>query len=232
MSEASQLKEFEASQLEETVEFAENPEPRCPCILLLDTSSSMRGAPITALNEGLRAFRDDLMQDALALRRVEVAVVTFDSDVQLVQDFVTVDRFDPPTLTAQGYTHMGAAIHQALDIVQARKEQYRANGVAYYRPWVFMMTDGEPQDEPDEVVEQAAQRLKADETQNRIAFFAVGVEKANMARLGTIVERAPLKLKGLNFVDMFVWLSASMQAVAQSQPDDQLALPPPEWGTV
>jgi uncharacterized protein YegL len=222
----------EASQLEEIVEFAENPEPRCPCVLLLDTSSSMRGAPIAALNEGLRAFRDDLMQDALALRRVEVAVVTFDSDVQLVQDFVTVDRFDPPTLTAQGYTHMGAAIHQALDRVQARKEQYRANGVAYYRPWVFMMTDGEPQDEPDEVVEQAAQRIKADETQNRIAFFAVGVEKANMARLGTIVERKPLKLKGLNFVDMFVWLSASMQAVAQSQPDDQLALPPPEWGTV
>jgi uncharacterized protein YegL len=222
----------EASQLEETVEFAENPEPRCPCVLLLDTSSSMRGAPITALNEGLRAFRDDLMQDSLALRRVEVAVVTFDSDIQLVQDFVTVDRFDPPTLTAQGYTHMGAAIHQALDMVQARKEQYRANGVAYYRPWVFMMTDGEPQDEPDEVVEQAAQRLKADETQNRIAFFAVGVEKANMARLRTIVERTPLKLKGLNFVDMFVWLSASMQAVAQSKPDDQLALPPPEWGTV
>jgi len=222
----------EASQLEETVEFAENPEPRCPCVLLLDTSSSMRGAPITALNEGLRTFRDDLMQDSLALRRVEVAVVTFDSDIQLVQDFVTVDRFDPPTLTAQGYTHMGAAIHQALDMVQVRKEQYRTNGVAYYRPWVFMMTDGEPQDEPDEVVEQAAQRLKADETQNRIAFFAVGVENANMARLRTIVERTLLKLKGLNFVDMFVWLSASMQAVAQSKPDDHLALPPPEWGTV
>jgi uncharacterized protein YegL len=222
----------EASQLEEAVEFAENPEPRCPCVLLLDTSSSMRGAPITALNKGLRAFRDDLMQDALALRRVEVAVVTFDSHVQLTQDFVTVDRFDPPTLTAQGYTHMGAAIHQALDMVQMRKEQYRTNGVAYYRPWIFMMTDGEPQDEPDEVVEQAARRLQADEAQNRVAFFAVGVEKANMARLATIVKRTPLKLKGLNFVDMFVWLSASMQAVAQSQPDDQLALPPPEWGTV
>ena len=222
----------EASSLDEMVEFAENPEPRCPCVLLLDTSSSMRGAPIAALNEGLRAFRDDLMQDALALQRVEVAVVTFDSHVQLVQDFVTVDQFDPPILTAQGYTHMGAAIHQALDMVQARKEQYRANGVAYYRPWVFMMTDGEPQDEPNEVVEQAAQRLKADEVQKRVAFFAVGVEKANMARLTTIAERTPIKLKGLNFVDMFVWLSASMQAVAQSQPDDQLALPPPEWGTV
>jgi uncharacterized protein YegL len=127
---------------------------------------------------------------------------------------------------------MGSAIHRALDMVQARKEQYRAHGEAYYRPWVFMITDGEPQDEPENVVENAARRVTEEETHKRVAFFAVGVENANMARLAAIVGRTPIKLKGLNFVDMFVWLSASMQAVAQSKPDEQLALPPPDWGTV
>lgn len=34
-------------------EFAENPEQRCPCLLLLDTSGSMGGRPIAELNEGL-----------------------------------------------------------------------------------------------------------------------------------------------------------------------------------
>ena len=38
-------------------EFADNPEPRCPCLLLLDTSVSMRGRPIDELNAGLIAFR-------------------------------------------------------------------------------------------------------------------------------------------------------------------------------
>jgi uncharacterized protein with von Willebrand factor type A (vWA) domain len=38
-------------KLDEVVEFAENPEPRCPCVLLLDTSGSMQGTPINALNE-------------------------------------------------------------------------------------------------------------------------------------------------------------------------------------
>ena len=37
-------------RLDEVVEFAENPEPRCPCVLLLDTSASMTGTPIQALN--------------------------------------------------------------------------------------------------------------------------------------------------------------------------------------
>ena len=222
----------ERPRIDELVEFAENPEPRCACILLLDTSGSMDGAPINALNEGLKTFRDSLIQDSLASRRVEGAGVTFDSDVKVVQDFVTADQFESPTLTAGGETHMGAAINMALDMMQARKEQYRSNGIAYYRPWVFMITDGEPQGETDDIVEGAAQRVKADESDKHIAFFAVGVENANMARLNEIAVRAPLKLKGLNFKDMFLWLSASMSAISQSKVDEQVALPPPGWGTV
>ncbi len=219
-------------RIDEAVEFAENPEPRCPCVLLLDTSGSMRGAPIAALNEGLKSFKGDLIRDALASKRVEVAVVTFDSNVVMVQDFVIADQFDPPTLTAKGNTHMGAAIHQALDMIQARKEQYRTNGIVYYRPWVFMITDGEPQGEPEDVVKLAADRIKEDEESKRVVFFAVGVEKANMIRLGEIAVRAPVKLKGLDFVDMFQWLSRSMQAVSHSRVGDQVALPPPGWSTV
>jgi hypothetical protein len=45
----------EEIRLEEAVEFAENPEPRCACVLLLDTSGSMAGEKIDSLNEGLKA---------------------------------------------------------------------------------------------------------------------------------------------------------------------------------
>lgn len=218
--------------LEEAVEFAENPEPRCPCILLLDTSGSMQGPPIEALNKGLQAFKDDLLKDPLASRRVEVAVVTFDNEIKVPQDFVTVDNFQAPTLSAQGQTFMGGAINKALDMIQNRKNQYRANGIAYYRPWVFMITDGEPQGEPENVVQLATQRLKKEEAEKKVAFFAVGVENANMERLTGMVVRTPVKLVGLNFVEMFVWLSRSMEKVAQSRTDEQVALPPPGWAAV
>ena len=52
-------------------EFLLNPEQRCPCVLLLDTSGSMHGDPIAELNEGLRAFKEDLISDSLAVKRVE-----------------------------------------------------------------------------------------------------------------------------------------------------------------
>ncbi len=219
-------------KLDEIVEFAENPEPRCPCVLLLDTSGSMQGDAIEALNQGLLSLKDELVKNSLAARRVEVAIITFDSNVNIVQDFVTADQFNPPILTAQGLTTMGAGIHKALDMVQERKSLYRANGIAYYRPWVFMITDGEPQGELDHLIEQAAQRLQGDEANKRVAFFTVGVENANMMRLNQLAVRSPLKLKGLNFIEMFVWLSASMSAVSHSQVDEQVALPPIGWGTL
>ena len=54
----------------DAIKFAEDPKPRCPCVLLLDTSGSMSGEKIAALNAGLQTFRDDLLQDNLASKRM------------------------------------------------------------------------------------------------------------------------------------------------------------------
>ena len=56
------------------VEFADNPEPRCPCVLLLDTSYSMSGEKIAELNRNLGAFAEALRLDTMAAKRVEVAI--------------------------------------------------------------------------------------------------------------------------------------------------------------
>lgn len=206
----------------EAVEFAENPEPRCPCVLLLDTSKSMRGAAIEALNKGLAAFHDDLVKDPLAARRVEVAIITFGTDVKVVHDFLPVDSFTPPGLRAGGLTPMGTAINMGLDLLEARKSVYKAHGVPYYRPWVFMITDGKPKGEPDGVMDIAVQRLHEDEQQKRVVFFAVAVQGAYIEKLREISVRPPVNLQGLNFVELFVWLSRSTQQVAHSQ----VPLPP------
>ena len=213
----------EGISLEDSVEFATNPEPRCACVLLLDTSASMGGRPITALNEGLRAFADDIGTDTLASRRVEVAVVTFgQGGAQTVQGFLGAGQFVAPTLTAGGSTPMGEAITKSLEMVENRKRDYRANGVAYYRPWVFLITDGEPTDAWDD----AARTVAEIEEANGVAFFAVGVQGANMEILKQISVRDPLKLDGLKFTELFVWLSQSQKRVSASRVGEQAALPP------
>jgi uncharacterized protein YegL len=150
--------------LETSVEFAENPEPRCACVLLLDTSASMGGAPIAALNDGLTTFKETLAKDPVASKRVEIAVVTFDSNVRLLRDFVTIDQFDPPAIgDLGGATLMSAGINMALELVHNRKARYCSNGVTYYQPWIFMITDGAPT-ESDEEVRRTGERVKDAET--------------------------------------------------------------------
>ena len=206
-----------------TNNFAENPEPRVPCVLLLDISGSMGGDPIRELNEGLAVYKDELAADALASKRVEVAIITFGGVVKTACDFTTSESFIPPRLEATGGTPMGAAISQAIDMVNGRKQVYKTNGIAYYRPWIFMITDGAPTDE----WQNSAERISEGEKSKAFSFFAVGVEGANIDILKQLSKRAPLQLKGLRFRDLFQWLSSSQQSVSRSTPGEEVPLQNP-----
>jgi uncharacterized protein YegL len=212
------------------VEFAENPEPRCPCLLLLDTSASMAGEPIAQLNLGLQSFKDELAADSLAAKRVEVAVLTFGGNApHLAADFTDAGTFVPPHLAASGATPMGAAIRDGLARLNARKESYRTNGVAYYRPWVFLITDGEPTDE----YQSAASAVREGEARGSFSFYAVAVKGANVGKLGEVapLHRPPVMLDGLRFRDLFQWLSKSMRTVSQSRMGTTVQLDAPGWTT-
>jgi uncharacterized protein YegL len=205
------------------VSFAENPDPRCPCVLLLDVSGSMEGAAISELNAGVSTYKDELAADSLAAKRVEVALVTFGGEVTTVNDFNAVGEFRPPVLEADGDTPMGSAILRAIEMLQARKAVYKQNGVQFYRPWIFLITDGAPTDE----WKAAAEKVKEGEAARAFAFFAVGVGAANFDVLRQISVREPLKLDGLRFRDLFVWLSNSQRAVSRSKTTEEVPLQNP-----
>jgi uncharacterized protein YegL len=188
----------------------------------------MQGAKINQLNQGLMSFKNDLSGDSMAMKRVELAAITF-GPVATLFDFHTPDLFQPPQLSAHADTPMGAAIVEGLEMLKQRKATYKANGISYFRPWVFLITDGEPTDSWN----YAAQLIKEGESASAFSFFAVGVQGANMDILNQMAPRGAIKLDGLKFRELFSWLSASLKNVSRSRVGETVALPPPSgWASV
>jgi uncharacterized protein YegL len=205
-----------------------NTERRCPVVLLQDTSSSME-PNIGRVNEGLQTLHSDLLMDHLASQRVEIAVITF-GPVRLVQDFVTVDQWLPPRLHASGGTPMGEAMRYAIQQLRMRKRAYREAGIAYYRPWIWLVTDGAPTDRWQDALDDVQAEVKS----GGIEMFTIGTDNADYEVLRRIsYPRPPVMLREAKYREMFVWLSQSLKPVSRANPNAVLDLPPPTtWGEI
>lgn len=225
MNEEQSNNEFEFEEEIKDEALLDNPEPRCPVVLLLDTSYSMQGNAINQLNEGVHALYAALKEDDLASVRVDLSVVSFGKSVEVKQDFATVSESEAPTLSVNGMTPMGKAITTSLERIEDRKKEYREAGISYYRPWLFVITDGQPTDDTKE----AANMLQSSIEGKKVIFFGIGVQNANLDSLKQIsgTPERVFKLQGLNFKELFQWVSSSLSSVSSSRVGDKLKLDKP-----
>jgi uncharacterized protein YegL len=200
----------------------ENPTPRCACALVLDTSSSMDGEPIRELNAALAQFIAELRADDFASYAIELCVVTFGSEIREQLPFTPAYQVDVnPQLTADGATPMGEAVSRAVRMLEARKTEYKRQGVSYYQPWLVLMSDGAPTDD----WHQAAEQLRGLAASKKLVSLPVGIGGADLRVLGEFSNRPAKPLTGLKFREFFVWLSQSMARVSQSTPGTAVKLP-------
>ena len=215
------------------VDYGSNPNQRTPCVLVLDASGSME-APggegktrIEALNEGIKTLEEHLKADDTALARVQLAIVSVggpgnDSDVMM--DWTDAVNFNAFKLRSGGTTPLGQGILIGLDLIEQGKKNLSSAGISYTRPWMMIITDGEPTDSSD-LWRSAVKCSRAAEASKKVEIFAIGVEGANMNSLAEISEKPPLSLGGIKFNELFVWLSTSLSAASRSRPGEFLHLP-------
>jgi uncharacterized protein YegL len=215
------------------VDYGSNPNQRTPCVLILDASGSM-DAPgaegktrIEALNEGIKTLEDYLKADDTALARVQLAIVSVGgpgNDADVMMDWTDAVNFTAFNLRSGGTTPLGQGISIGLDLIEQGKQNLKSAGISYTRPWMMIITDGEPTDSSD-VWTSAVRAARAAEAAKKVEIFAIGVEGANMSSLAELSEKPPLKLGGVKFNELFVWLSTSLSAASRSRPGEMLHLP-------
>lgn len=213
-------------------------EPHLACVLLLDTSSSMYGEPINNLNAGINRFKIETSMDPIASGRVDIAIIEFNSSVNVVQNFSPISCLQPVNLVARGTTQMAQGINMAIDKLKERNRFYASMGTPCYKPWIFMITDGGPDSIAE--LEIAAQRIRDEEAKGKngkLKFFSLGVGSYNKEVLFKLGKRV-IELNDVDFSTIFDWMRESMVTISVSNVGDEPPLPilpenarvvPPHW---
>jgi uncharacterized protein YegL len=189
-----------------------------PVYLLLDTSGSMRGEAIAAVNVGLASMVAALRSRPGLGERVQLSIVTFDAQVKEVVPLQPVSRLQLPTLTvpSSGPTFIGAALeHFLAQYARAARPEGTLPAM------LMLMTDGSPTDL--QIYEEAIPKVRSLGLA-KILAFAAG-PKAKTQPLVPLADEvvALATLDGPAFARMFDHVAQTIGAGA-SGPS---LLPPP-----
>ena len=218
-----------------TVDYVNNPNQRTPCVLVLDASYSMSTyasggkTRMQLLNEGLKEFEKALKADSTALTRVQVSIVIVggpNATAELLMDWTDANYFTAFNLKEGGNTPLAEGLEIGLDLVATAKKNLRQNGISYTRPWMFVMSDGEPTS-AHSLWKSTSEKCKKAIDDKKLLIFPIGIDTASGShqRLNDISHTPCANMEGTKFVEFFQWLSESLSAVTRSRPDQSVELP-------
>lgn len=120
---------------------------RLPVYFLLDTSGSMNGEPIQALNNALSGMIQSLRSDAQASETLWISIITFNSTVSELVPLTELPSFQLPEITDPiGATFTGKALELLHTKVNTDIRKGNANQKGDWKPLLFLITDGKPSD--------------------------------------------------------------------------------------
>ncbi len=200
------------------VEFADNVNERTPCVLVLDCSGSMRGEPIKQLNAGLAALEKELKEDIDASSRVQILIIKAAGrdETEISSDWTDAMNFNAPVMEAGGLTPLGKAMELALKKIEDQKCLYDSWGITSKRPWIFLISDGEP---TDYGWEESAKICRYAQKNKKVVIHAIGTQGANLEKLAKFSLLPPKRLTGLKFTEFFLWLSRSVSCISKAAPN-------------
>lgn len=200
-----------------------NSESRCLCTLVVDVSGSMNIC-INSLNKALSSFFNDLRYGRGGFREVskeqiEIAILWFDSDAKVVRiPSLISDEENAPILKTRGLkTNTSLAIRKAISITENRKAKYKEVGLTYYRPWIILMTDGNPNPYDEDDIRRLIEEVHMGLSQHKFMFTAIGLgTKVDSSFLSEISDNHYTYINNSNISDLFEALSGSISNMSKS----------------
>lgn len=189
--------------------------PVLPIVFLLDTSGSMAGSKIAALSSALVKFRNSLSLDINSRYSVEVSIITFSTDVKIVQNFTSIYKMKIPDFDANGVTNMGEAVKVAIYTIEEYKKNLAKSDIRYYKPFLILITDGMATDDITLSVNMVNKKL------NSLNFWAFAIDGADYEQLLTFTKNV-IKVYDDAFDDIFKWVSSSVSTIINSGDKDDL----------
>lgn len=157
-----------------------------PFYLLCDTSRSMAGSRIQAVNDGLPEIQAEILDDPIVEAKARVSVISFSTEAKLELPLTRLADVEVmPQLKAGGQTNYAKGIELARLQIDADVNRLISEGYRVLRPCVYFLTDGRPGDSWKRIRDEWVDRTINPFAPNIVSFGVANADEETLKRMST-----------------------------------------------
>ena len=178
------------------------------------------------LNSAVNRFSSDVCKEPKAAELVDICVMAFNHEVEVVQDWAPITAMRSVEFTADGGTNLSLALEAAIDKMRQQTSKYEKDiGMDVKMPYIILITDAEGGD-----VTEVSKLIKKRTDNRKMKLWVLGVKGYNKETVFQLTDGGKRVFElvdenGFDFRDFFSYISASIKAVSVSAPGAEIHIP-------
>ncbi|OLQ79162.1 tellurite resistance protein TerY [Photobacterium proteolyticum] len=196
-----------------------------PVVLLLDVSTSMRGTPITELNNAVEKMIAEFADNQTNEIEILLSVITFGAEVKLHLPYTVSNQVEWSSLEVSGMTPMGTA----FAMTKAMIEDKNVTPSRAYRPTLVLVSDGAPTDDWQEHLASLVYEGRSQKCDRLAMAIGTGADNQVLNKFIEGTEHTVFQAEDASKIKdffQFVTMSVTSRTVSQNpnvvQPDSSI----------
>lgn len=194
-------------------DYSKNKVPRIPILICIDASSAVENSEMKKINSFLKNISNYILENSECKAKVQLCVVTFSEDIDIVKAFGPVDTSDYDVKIRKGEPDLAGALDKCIRLFNEIIKTYNSESISHYLPELLVLSSGKSSTD----ITAIAKRLRNAQRANHLSVMPFGIsDNDDISLLRSLTDDDIVYTEMTSYKEVFECLKSGLELLSVS----------------